>query len=141
MNGLGIQERQRHGIVIIDVEGEITNGEPSRKLSEALRMLIVESKRRIIINLAKVKVIDTSALDAIIAGGLFVKENKGELKIVNLNSSIADLTTVRRLHTAFELYESEDEGIYSFEDDDARRIRQPLNENFDAERVAKSSIY
>ena len=120
MKSLTIRQRQVRGVVIIDLEGQITLGETNRQLHEAIKQAVAEGKRDVILNLAKVMKIDSSGLGEIVAGFTTLNDNGGVLKLANLPDSVADLMMMTKLLTVFEVYDDERNAVDSFEDDKDR---------------------
>ena len=61
MSSLTVRTRQVRGVVVVDLEGEITLGDTNRHLHNSIHQLIKEGKRQIILNLANVKRNDSSS--------------------------------------------------------------------------------
>jgi anti-sigma B factor antagonist len=151
MKSLTIRQRQVRGVVVVDLEGSITLGQTNRQLHEAIRQAVAERKRYMILNLARVTNIDSSGLGEIIAGYATMSNAGGALKLTNLPKSLTDLMLITKLLTVFEIFEDERAAVDSFEDDAERLhagpedsrggVTQELPENFEAEAMAKSSIY
>lgn len=127
MRNLSISERQVRGVVIVDLDGRITIGESNRQLHEAIRGLVAAGKQKIILNLAKVTVIDSSGLGEIVAGFSTVAAGGGSLKLINLSDRVVDVMTITKLYTVFDIYDSEAEGIGGFEKEEDLAT-QPLDE-------------
>ena len=115
MSGLRITNRQVQGIVIVDLDGKVALGETNSQLHEALRNLVSEGKKNVILNLAKVSTIDSSGLGEIVAGYSTLSAAGGTLKLINLPERVTDLMTITKLYTVFDIYDTEAEGIASFE--------------------------
>jgi anti-sigma B factor antagonist len=115
MSGLTITNRQVQGIVIVDLDGKVALGETNSQLHEALRKLVSEGKKNVVLNLAKVSTIDSSGLGEIVAGYSTLSAAGGTLKLINMPTRVTDLMTITKLYTVFDIYETEAEGIASFE--------------------------
>jgi len=152
MKSLTIRQRQVRGVVVIDLEGRILLGETNRQLHEAIKQVVAEHKRCVILNLAEVTKIDSSGLGEIDAAFTTLSDNGGVLKLANLPESVADLMMMTKLLTVFEVYDDERNAIDSFEDDKERldgggmpdakgRQTAELPENFQGDAMANSSIH
>lgn len=126
MSSLSITQRPVRDIVILDLEGKILLGETNRQLHEALRQLVTEGKKKVILNLEKVSVIDSSGLGEIVAGFSTLVKAGGALKLVNMPARVTDIMTVTKLYTVFDVYDTEEAGIESFGNEEAN-ITQPLD--------------
>lgn len=139
MSNLSISERQVRGVAVVDLEGKITLGESNRQLHEAIRRLVAENKQNILLNLAKVNVIDSSGLGEIVAAYSTVAANGGSLKLINLSDRVTDVMTITKLYTVFDIYGSEEEGLEAFEANE-KRTTGPLDGGFAAEAKSGSSL-
>ena len=114
MAELNISERQVGDETILDMDGKITIGEGSVALRTAIRRLLEENKKKILLNLAKVGYIDSSGIGELVSSYTAINKEGGELKLLNLTQKLQDLLTITKLLTVFDVYESEDEALASF---------------------------
>jgi len=111
---LDIQEREREGIVILDLNGRLIVGEPVSSLREKVRELTDDGKINIILNLAEVDYIDSTGLGGLVIGYTSVKKAGGALKILNLSKRNVELLVLTKLTTVFEVFMDEQDAINSF---------------------------
>lgn len=115
MAELNIAERQAGDVTVLDMNGKITIGEGSVALRTAIRRLLEEGKKRILLNLAGVGYIDSSGIGELVSSYTAIgKEEGGQLKLLNLTQKLQDLLTITKLLTVFDVYESEAEALNSF---------------------------
>ncbi|HXS01056.1 MAG TPA: STAS domain-containing protein [Pyrinomonadaceae bacterium] len=115
MAELNINERQAGDVTVLDLSGKITIGEGSVALRTAIRRLLEEGKKRILLNLAQVSYIDSSGIGELVSSYTAInKEEGGQLKLLNLTQKIKDLLTITKLLTVFDVYESEADALNSF---------------------------
>jgi anti-sigma B factor antagonist len=114
MAELNISERQVGDVTILDMDGKITIGEGSVSLRTAIRRLLEEGKKKILLNLAKVGYIDSSGIGELVSSYTAINKESGELKLLNLTQKLQDLLTITKLLTVFDVYESEEEALASF---------------------------
>ncbi len=115
MAELNIAERQVGDITVLDMDGKITIGEGSVALRTAVRRLLEEGKKKILLNLAKVGYIDSSGIGELVSSYTAIgKEDGGQLKLLNLTQKLQDLLTITKLLTVFDVYESEEEALAGF---------------------------
>ena len=107
MAELDISERQAGDVTILDMEGTITGGEGTLALRAAVRGLIEEGKKKILLNLTDVGYIDSSGIGELVASYAVIGRAGGQLKLLNLTQKLQDLLTVTKLLTVFDVYESE----------------------------------
>ena len=114
MAELNISERQAGDVTVLDMSGKITIGEGSVALRTAVRRLLEEGKKRILLNLGGVSYIDSSGIGELVSSYTAINKEAGQLKLLNLTQKIRDLLTITKLLTVFDVYESEAEALNSF---------------------------
>src|SRR5881394_1120192 len=114
MAELDIRERQAGDVTILDLDGKITIGEGSVALRTAIRRLLEEGKKKILLNLAKVGYIDSSGIGELVSSYTAINKEGGELKLLNLTQKLQDLLTITKLLTVFDVYDSEADALSNF---------------------------
>jgi anti-sigma B factor antagonist len=114
MAQLSITQRQAGDVSVLDLSGKITIGEGSVQLREAVRKLLDEGKKKILLNLGDVSYVDSSGIGELVSSYTTASHNGGQLKIINLTKKIHELLMITKLLTVFETYESEAEAVSSF---------------------------
>ena len=114
MSDLNISTRDVKGITVIDIEGRIALGDSSAKLHQALKGLVEDGKKQVLINLAKVTGIDSSGLGTLVAGYTTIERAGGQLKLENLSDRALELMTITKLFTVFEIFDDENAAIDSY---------------------------
>ena len=114
MAELNINERQAGDVTILDMSGKITIGEGSVALRTAIRRLLEEGKKRILLNLAQVSYIDSSGIGELVSSYTATNNAEGQLKLLNLTQKIKDLLTITKLLTVFDVYDNEADALGSF---------------------------
>jgi anti-sigma B factor antagonist len=107
MAELNITERQAGDVTVLDLAGKITIGEGSVALRSAIKRLVEEGKRKILLNLSKVSYVDSSGIGELVSSFTTIKNQEGQLKLLNLSQKIQDLMTITKLHTVFDVYDEE----------------------------------
>jgi anti-sigma B factor antagonist len=108
MAELNISERRVGDLTILDMDGKITIGEGSVALRTAIRRLLEEGKKKILLNLARVGYIDSSGIGELVSSYTAINKESGELKLLNLTQKLQDLLTITKLLTG------EEEALASF---------------------------
>lgn len=114
MAELNIAERQAGDVTVLDMSGKITIGEGSVSLRTAVRRLLEEGKKRILLNLGGVSYIDSSGIGELVSSYTAINKEGGQLKLLNLTQKLRDLLTITKLLTVFDVYESEPDALNSF---------------------------
>jgi anti-sigma B factor antagonist len=111
---LKISKRDSGEVTVVDLSGRLTLGDASAQLRQALRELLDSGRKKIVLNLGQVGYIDSSGLGELVSSFTTVKNNGGQLKLVNLTDKVNDLLTVTKLYTVFEIHSDEGAAVQSF---------------------------
>jgi anti-sigma B factor antagonist len=114
MAELNINERQAGDVTVLDMSGKITIGEGSVSLRAAIRRLLEEGKKRILLNLAGISYVDSSGIGELVSSYTAINKEGGQLKLLNLTQKIQDLLTITKLLTVFDVYENEADALNSY---------------------------
>ena len=115
MAELEVKERQAGDVTILDLSGAVRMGEGSIALRNAIRGLVEQGKKKILLNLGGVKNVDSSGIGELIANFTTVRREGGQLKLLNLTEKIQNLLVITKLLTVFDAYDSEADALNSFE--------------------------
>lgn len=107
--------REVNGVTIVDMTGRITLGEGSALLREIIRDLLNKGQKKIVLNLGGVNYIDSSGIGELVSGFTAVKNQGGELKLLNLTKKVHDLLQITKLYTIFDVHTDEESAIRSFQ--------------------------
>jgi anti-sigma B factor antagonist len=107
---------ERYNCVIIEFKGNVMGGPDAVSLNEKLHELIEDDKTQVVVDLGKVKFMNSSGLGMLIGGLTTMRKAGGDLRIANAADKIESLLMVTKLITVFKHYKSLDEAIASFEE-------------------------
>ena len=109
-----VTTRQVDGVTILDLSGRITLGEGSVQLRDAIRDLLSKGSKLILLNLGDVNYIDSSGIGELVSAYTTVRNQGGELKLLNLTKKVHDLLQITKLYTVFDVKDDEASAIASF---------------------------
>ena len=112
---LKIDTREVGNVSILDVRGRIVLGDEIHGLRDAIRSLIAEGKKKIILNLAEVDYLDSSGVGELVGSFTTVRNAGGELKLLNLTQKVQDVLHVTKLYTVFDIKDDEFTAVKSFD--------------------------
>jgi anti-sigma B factor antagonist len=115
MAELDVKERQAGDVTVLDLSGEVRIGEGAVALRDSIRGLADQGKKKVLLNLAGVKYMDSSGVGELIANYTTLTRGGGQLKLLNLTDRIQNLLVITKLLTVFDAYENEAEALKSFE--------------------------
>jgi anti-sigma B factor antagonist len=109
-----IEERSAGDVIVLDLKGKMTLGEGDELLRDKINSLILQGRRKIVLNLEGVPYIDSAGLGEIVRTYTTISRQGGSLKLLNLTKRITDLLSITKLLTVFETYDSEADAVRSF---------------------------
>src|SRR3982750_2037979 len=114
MAHLTINERNAGNVTILDLSGRITIGEGSVQLRDAVRRLLEQGHKNLLIDLGKVDYVDSSGIGELVSCYTTTKNQGGHLKLLSLTKKIKDLLSITKLLTVFETFDDEQEALNSY---------------------------
>ena len=108
-----LNARRLDDVVILDLSGRITMGEGTLIIRENIQKLLNAGDRKFLLNLADVDYIDSSGLGELVTSFTTVRNQGGELKLLNLTRRVQDLLQITKLLTVFEAFDNETEALKS----------------------------
>ena len=106
--------RQVNGVTVVDLSGRITLGEGSVVLRDTIRDVLSQGNKKILLNLGDVTYIDSSGIGELVSGFTSVRNQGGELKLLNLTKKVHDLLQITKLYTVFDVKDDEASAISAF---------------------------
>ena len=108
-----LNARRLDDVVIMDLSGRITMGEGTLIVREQIKKLLDAGDRKFLLNLSDVDYIDSSGLGELVTSFTTVRNQGGQLKLLNLTRRVQDLLQITKLLTVFEVFDSESEALKS----------------------------
>lgn len=106
--------RRVDGVTIMDLSGRITLGEGSVVLRDQIRDLLGKGEKKILLNLGDVTYIDSSGIGELVSAFTTVRNQGGELKLLNLTKKVHDLLQITKLYTVFDVKDDEASAVKAF---------------------------
>ena len=104
---LSVKTRKVDDVLIVDLSGRLTIGEPVMLLRETLRAHLSEGSRNVILNLGDVSYIDSSGLGELVSAYTTIRNKQGDVKLLKLTAKARDLLQMTKLLTVFDTYDDE----------------------------------
>jgi anti-sigma B factor antagonist len=106
--------RRVDGVTILDLSGRITLGEGSVVLRDQIRDLLGKGEKKLLLNLGDVTYIDSSGIGELVSAFTTVRNQGGELKLLNLTKKVHDLLQITKLYTVFDVKDDEASAVKAF---------------------------
>jgi anti-sigma B factor antagonist len=108
-------------VTILDLKGRLSLGEAlafgpgsDLVLTDAIRQLAKEGHKKVVLNLAGVKYVDSSGVGQLVGALTTARGNGVALKLIRPVKQVSDLLNMTKLHTVFDIKEDEAAAIDSF---------------------------
>ena len=108
---------ERYNAVVMTLKGNVMGGPDGAKLHDTLHELKDNGKKNLVVDLSKVKFMNSSGLGMLISGMTTMRNAGGDLRLANAADRIQSLLVITKLITVFKHFDSVDEAINSFNDD------------------------
>ena len=106
--------RKVGSVVIVDMSGDLTIGEPTLLLRETIRRFIADGNLKFILNLANLKYIDSAGLGELITAYTTLRNRQGDVKLLKVTGKMEGLLQTTKLMTVFDTYNDEQKALASF---------------------------
>ncbi len=101
-------------VAVVDIVGKITIGEGDVLLREKVQELLDAGESRILLNLEKVKYMDSAGIGELVACYKRAQEKDGTVKLLNPSGKVYDLLQLTKLEEVFDTFRDEGEALGSF---------------------------
>jgi anti-sigma B factor antagonist len=111
---LDIHQREREGVIVLDLKGRITVGQEVSALRDTVDALNRAATRNLVLDLAGVDYIDSTGLGALVICATGLRRNGGNMKLLSLSRRNIELLVMTKLATVFEIFNDEQDAISSY---------------------------
>jgi anti-sigma B factor antagonist len=101
-------------VLIVDTIGELRLGEGTDVIREMVREQLQQGYKNILLNLRDVRHIDSAGVGELMSCYTSVRNQGGQLKLMNLSKNVHNLLQITKLYTIFEVVEDEDTAVASY---------------------------
>jgi anti-sigma B factor antagonist len=111
---LDINFRQREGIAILGLSGQLTFGQEVLEFRNQLDRLMRARETRILLNLSELRKLDNDGMGTLLFAQANLREAGGNLAVVIAKPSRVALVTEAHLEAVFDVFHDERDAINSF---------------------------
>ena len=109
-----ITERRVADVTILKLEGRLVLDEGDIPLRNCVNRLVEQGRVKIVLDMQNVTQLDSAGIGMLVGKYLTACRKGGKVKLLHLTIRGGHLMDITKLHTVFEIFESEDEAIRSF---------------------------
>lgn len=109
-----IRERMKGDVAILTLSGKLMGGPDTVNIHEHIKGLIADGVKKVVIDLSRVRWINSSGLGILMAGLTSLKNAGGDLRLSNVTEKVKSLLIITQLITIFKTYETTERAVASF---------------------------
>ena len=109
-----MKSRQVGSIHILTPKGYLTGGEETEELERAIKHLVEEGNKHLIINLSETQHLNSTALGVLISANTNYVRRGGQMKLCSVDKRIENIFVITKLSLVFDVYPNEEQAIASF---------------------------
>lgn len=102
-------------IGVIEVKGSLVGGEETDELRNAVADFVEQGTKKLVIDLAKVTYLNSTAIGVLVSTHTSFSKNKGAVKLCGINKNINNIFVITKLTLVFDVAETREEAIAAFE--------------------------
>ncbi len=108
------QAEPSRAVTVVGLDGRIVLGEETSNLRESVKNLVSGGKKKLVLDMKNVTMIDSSGLGALVAAYSSAKSGGATLRLCNLGAHFDQLLQITKLLTVFEVSKTQEDAIRSF---------------------------
>ena len=108
-----VEIRHRDNVVLIDVAGHLTVFEVGA-LREAIQLLLREKRNNILLNLNRLRYLDSSGIGELARIYVGVVKKGGSMKVIGLSAKVEEVLKITHLSQVFQEFPDEQTALRSF---------------------------
>jgi len=111
---LRIDVREQDSVSVVELEGRLVY-EDCQRVREAVKKLLAQGRKRVILNLEQVSHCDSAGLGCLASSFASVNNMEGVLKLAGPTPKVREALALTRLDSVIEVLPTEQEALASFE--------------------------
>ena len=109
-----IRRDRADDVTIVDLDGKLNIGEGDVQLREAIKEVLGDGRKRILINLQRVKTMDSSGLGELVRLKASVATAGATVKLLHVEDKVKEVLEMTRLIGVFDTFNDEIDAVASF---------------------------
>jgi anti-sigma B factor antagonist len=109
-----VKDKIIEDVAVITVKGNLMGGNETDECHQTVKKLIEDGQKKLVIDLSKVKWMNSRGLGMLMACHTTISNADGMLKIAGATEKVNSLFIMTKLMTIFDSYENADRAIGSF---------------------------
>ena len=106
--------RRSDDVMIFDLSGRLVLGESADHVNDLIKQALEAGDRKFLLNMAAVSYMDSSGIGELVRSCVRVTCAGGEMKLIHVQSRIANILQITKLRRVFEVFADEASALSSF---------------------------
>jgi anti-sigma B factor antagonist len=111
---MNIKEKMHGDVAVVALKGNLMGEPDTTEVREKIYGLLQDDVKKVVLDLGKVKWINSSGLGSLIAAMTSVKNKGGDLRLANVTEKVESVFMITQLIKVFKTYETVDRAVASF---------------------------
>ncbi len=99
-----IKEKMEEDVAVLQLSGKLMGGPETKEIHDHVKGLVADNVRKIVVDLSKVKWMNSSGLGTMMGCLTSLKNADGELKLCGVAEKVKSLFIITKLITLFDTY-------------------------------------
>ena len=113
-----INEQMHGDVAVLALKGKLMGGPETTAIHDKVKELVSNDVKKVVIDLGKVKWMNSTGLGALIESRRLITEKEGKLKLSAVTEKIKSLLMITQIISLFDTYETSERALASFESSD-----------------------
>lgn len=115
MRAMKVDVRHVDDVIIVDLEGRLVMGVGDELLRDVMNELIAEDWKKIVLNLSRVAVMDSSGIGEVVSGWKLARRFGASVKLMRPKPQVERTLRLTQLLPLLEVYDDETGALASFQ--------------------------
>ena len=111
---MNIKEKMHEDVAVVALKGNLMGEPDTTEVRDKIYSLLQDEVKKIVLDLGKVKWINSSGLGSLIAALTSVKNKGGDMRLANITEKVESVFMITQLIKVFKTYETVDRAVGSF---------------------------
>lgn len=111
---MNIEVKDVGDVSVLGVRGNMMGGPETISVHDTIKELINQNKKQVVIDLSRVKWMNSSGLGTMMGCLTSLKNAEGDLKVCGVTEKVKSLFMITKLITLFDTYDTEDQAVGAF---------------------------
>ncbi|MFC1554913.1 STAS domain-containing protein [candidate division KSB1 bacterium] len=111
---MGVKEKIVGDVAVLTLSGKLMGGKETNEVHEKVKSLIADDVRKVVIDLSKVKWVNSRGLGMLMACFSSLALTQGDLKLAGTTEKVKSLLMITQIIVFFENYETTERALAAF---------------------------